>query len=97
MQLRFTSLTVTSSREDLHLQEYAHAGRTIEKDRRLGQHHAAIDFAQSGVGQAFEYTADVLVALVVTIAGCAGEADLLGCVQKLLQLRNGCAAWPRPY
>jgi hypothetical protein len=26
--LRFTSLTVTSSREDLHLQEYAHAGRT---------------------------------------------------------------------
>ena len=28
MQLRFTSLTVTSSREDLHLQECAHAGRT---------------------------------------------------------------------
>ncbi len=31
MQLRFTSLTVTSSREDLHLQECAHAGRTIKK------------------------------------------------------------------
>ncbi len=28
MQLRFASLTVTSSREDLHLQECAHAGRT---------------------------------------------------------------------
>ena len=28
MQLRFTSLTVTSSREDLHLRECAHAGRT---------------------------------------------------------------------
>jgi len=31
MQLRFTSLTVTSSREDLHLQECAHAGRTKKK------------------------------------------------------------------
>jgi len=31
MQLRFTSLTVVSSREDLHLQECAHAGRTKEK------------------------------------------------------------------
>ncbi len=28
MQLRLTSLTVTSSREDLQLQECAHAGRT---------------------------------------------------------------------
>ncbi len=27
-QLRFTSLAVASSREDLHLQECAHAGRT---------------------------------------------------------------------
>jgi hypothetical protein len=31
VQLRFTSLTVTSSREDLHLQECAHAGRTMRK------------------------------------------------------------------
>ena len=31
MQLRFTSFTVTSSREDLHLQECAHAGRTQKK------------------------------------------------------------------
>ena len=31
MQLRFTSLTVTSSREDLHLRECAHAGRTTKK------------------------------------------------------------------
>jgi hypothetical protein len=30
-QLRFTSLTVVSLREDLHLQDCAHAGRTIEK------------------------------------------------------------------
>jgi hypothetical protein len=30
-QLRFTSLTVVSLREDLHLQEYAHAGRTNKK------------------------------------------------------------------
>ena len=29
-QLRFTSLTVVSSREDLHLQDCAHAGRTNE-------------------------------------------------------------------
>ena len=34
MQLRFTSLTVTSSREDLHLQECAHAGRTKGKSRK---------------------------------------------------------------
>jgi hypothetical protein len=27
-QLRFTSLAVVSLREDFHLQEYAHAGRT---------------------------------------------------------------------
>jgi hypothetical protein len=32
MQLRFTSLTVVSSREDLHLRECAHAGRTKKKD-----------------------------------------------------------------
>ena len=32
-QLRFTSLTVVSSREDLHLQDRAHAGRTNEKRR----------------------------------------------------------------
>ena len=36
MQLRFTSLTVTSSREDLHLQDCAHAGRTRKKARRSG-------------------------------------------------------------
>src|SRR5438445_13341581 len=36
MQLRFTSLTVVSSREDLHLQECAHAGRTTEKRRLSG-------------------------------------------------------------
>ena len=30
MQLRFTSLTVTSSRRDLHPQECAHAGRTVQ-------------------------------------------------------------------
>ena len=35
MQLRFTSLTVTSLREDLHLRECAHAGRTNEKARYL--------------------------------------------------------------
>jgi hypothetical protein len=32
-QLRFTSLAVASSREDLHLQDRAHAGRTIRKGR----------------------------------------------------------------
>ena len=37
MQLRFTSLTVTSSREDLHLQECAHAGRTKRKTPRRAQ------------------------------------------------------------
>ena len=31
-QLRFTSLAVVSLREDLHLQEYAHAGRTNRKN-----------------------------------------------------------------
>jgi len=31
VQLRFTSLTVTSLREDLHLQGCAHAGRTMKK------------------------------------------------------------------
>ena len=30
-QLRFTSLAVVSSREDLHLQDRAHAGRTKKK------------------------------------------------------------------
>lgn len=35
VQLRFASLTVTSSREDLHLQECAHAGRTSKKPRRI--------------------------------------------------------------
>src|SRR5437868_11803272 len=34
MQLRFTSLTVVSSREDLHLQECAHAGRTTRTRAR---------------------------------------------------------------
>lgn len=28
-QLRFTSLAVVSSREDFHLQDHAHAGRTL--------------------------------------------------------------------
>ena len=31
MQLRFTSLTVVSLQEDLHLQECAHAGRTKKR------------------------------------------------------------------
>ena len=31
MQLRFASLAVINSREDLHLQECAHAGRTKKK------------------------------------------------------------------
>jgi hypothetical protein len=31
--LRFTSLAVVSSRQDLHLQDRAHAGRTNEKGR----------------------------------------------------------------
>ena len=35
MQLRFTSLTVTSLREDLHLQECAPAGRTKKKPRSV--------------------------------------------------------------
>ena len=35
MQLRFTSLTVVSSRRDLHPQECAHAGRTQEKQPRM--------------------------------------------------------------
>ena len=35
MQLRFTSLTVTSSWRDLHPQECAHAGRTKKTGRRL--------------------------------------------------------------
>ena len=39
MQLRFTSLTVTSSREDLHLQDRAHAGRTLTK--RAARAHLA--------------------------------------------------------
>jgi hypothetical protein len=33
MQLRFASLTVTSSRVDFHLQVNAHAGRTYKKAR----------------------------------------------------------------
>ena len=33
MQLRFASLAVINSREDLHLQECAHAGRTSKKAR----------------------------------------------------------------
>ncbi len=43
------------------------------------QHHAALDFAQLGVGKSLEHAADVLVALLVSAARCAGEADLLGC------------------
>ncbi|MFN8960417.1 MAG: hypothetical protein ACK5YV_02475, partial [Betaproteobacteria bacterium] len=35
-QLRFTSLTVVSLREDLHLQECAHAGRTKKKPQPEG-------------------------------------------------------------
>jgi|GEM_PF-6901431 len=35
MQLRFTSLVVTNSRRDFHPQEYAHAGRTVTRLRRL--------------------------------------------------------------
>jgi len=34
-QLRFTSFAVVNSREDLHLQDRAHAGRTIKKSIRL--------------------------------------------------------------
>jgi len=34
--LRFASLTVTSSREDFHLQVDAHAGRTKYRDRLRG-------------------------------------------------------------
>jgi hypothetical protein len=33
MQLRFTSFAVVSLREDLHLQDCAHAGRTCKKNR----------------------------------------------------------------
>ncbi|MDZ4400689.1 hypothetical protein, partial [Hydrogenophaga sp.] len=48
MQLRFTSLAVVSSREDFHLQECAHAGRTkkapegaffIEGESELPRHY----------------------------------------------------------
>ena len=35
MQLRFTSLTVVSSRRDFHPQECAHAGRTKKNPRGL--------------------------------------------------------------
>jgi len=38
MQLRFTSLTVISSREDLHLQECAYAGRANKKTRSASNH-----------------------------------------------------------
>jgi hypothetical protein len=31
MQLRFTSLVVVNLREDFHLQDRAHAGRTIKR------------------------------------------------------------------
>jgi len=41
MQLRFTSLAVVSSREDFHLQECAHAGRTREGSRPLKFRFAA--------------------------------------------------------
>jgi hypothetical protein len=34
-QLRFTSLAVVSSREDLHLQDRARAGRTKQKGGQL--------------------------------------------------------------
>ncbi len=36
MQLRFTSLAVVSSREDFHLQECAHAGRTKKSPAERG-------------------------------------------------------------
>jgi len=35
-QLRFTSLAVVNSREDFHLQDRAHAGRTKQKRRPEG-------------------------------------------------------------
>ena len=35
MQLRFTSFAVINSREDFHLQECAHAGRTTQKKPRI--------------------------------------------------------------
>ena len=35
-QLRFTSLTVVSSREDFHLQDSAHAGRTNHPPAKPG-------------------------------------------------------------
>ena len=50
---------------------------------KIGQHHAAIAFAQSGIGQTLEHTADVLIALLVTFSRRTCEFDLLGCVQKL--------------
>ena len=37
VQLRFTSLTVTSSRRDLHPQVCAHAGRTPQPPRPAGR------------------------------------------------------------
>src|SRR5674476_45318 len=55
---------------------------------QVSQHHPALAFTAPGILKTLEYAADVFVPLAVAIAGRACETDLLGCVQKLLQLRN---------
>ncbi|WP_208328018.1 hypothetical protein, partial [Paraburkholderia rhizosphaerae] len=49
MQLRFTSLAMTSLWRDLHPQECAHAGRTKQKARAVKTARAFVIAGMSGV------------------------------------------------
>jgi hypothetical protein len=57
---------------------------------QVRQDHPALAFAALTVLKALQDTADVLVALAIAVCdnSRACKADLGGCVQKLLQLRN---------
>ena len=98
MQLRFTSLTVTSLREDLHLQECAHAGRTKLEPRRArlflgelvgavaGQPVFRLDLTQTADGIGFQ-----LRCTLCDIELMPGRGWGLGFVR----LRQGCALHAR--
>lgn len=55
----------------------------------LGEHYAAADFAQPGTVQGLEYAVDVFAALLFTLYSRSCEFDILTCLQRRLQSRNG--------
>src|SRR5438445_625031 len=71
MQLRFTSLTVVSSREDLHLQECAHAGRTTKKEPASGSFSSWKQGPYQAAAASFSFFSGRT--LTLTLAGLAGN------------------------